>query len=687
MYCALHRIALGLIPGYVFVLAASCPAAEIPVPYEPVRVETMAPGSVGQAVSVWGRTYRFERGPLPWEILSQGVPLLASAPEIKVSTLQGPISLDWTEAAIEKARPEQVVLGSQASGRDLRITSRTTIEYDGMILVDLEIAAEPDTLNGFFYEFSVPNSVARYYTHHLPYDPKTRKREKDKLLQVAGLIPPQLSITFVPTFSIGNRTVGIEWWSESNANWSSGGTPLQLRREAEITTLRIEPIASRVSNGSRWAHRFALFPAPMREAPDWRSTRFTFSSHARRLNRRIGTRYVLIAFVPHFDSVWHGLPMSRKSARQRKIRKDLRRDDVAYLPYAKLAVAPSLHPMTLDHIDSWPATGRLYKYGPAAELEMNRARGWKEGTPYTYAVCLGRADYIQWILEEGLKTFREEETDGLYYDLAAIAEPCQRSPRIHDKMSQQEWNYFAVRDFFKRLYTEMKRERPESILAIHTPGQPKALAAWADYTFVGEALNLEFRDGRKWKPVRDDPLLYVPDYIGLPRGFLEALIWPFFGGATSLLPQVHHAADPRDPTRTRRYTREFFSVALVEDMPTWLANTDNETRLGLLQAIDRFGGFRNVSVEPYWSNQDRIKRDPKLRITAYLRDGRALLIVSNWEDEEVRSRIELNQELLSLEGARRVRDGERWSRRGLPFKDGAFDVVVPPRDLRILIVD
>jgi hypothetical protein len=661
----------------------------------PLRIETQARG--GDAVLealVWGRRYRFERGPLPQAIESQGTPLFVEAPRFVVRLGGQEHELRWTAPKLENAAPARADLSSEARLGEFFVEARTRIEYDGMLRVDLILSSKrPQSVEGFAYELSLPASVARHFNHHVPYDYASLRIDKQRLLESAGFFPEVARrFDFVPTLFVGNRRVGIEWWSESNLGWSapSGHRPLELRPGKTAVRFRVEPLAAPLSLSpeSSWTHTFALFPTPMREPPPgWRSTRFTPGSQARRYDRSIGTRFVWIAFPGHFDARWHGLPASRKSKEQRALRERLQADQVSYVPYAKLTAVPSLHPKALENAELWSATQRLFTGPGGGQRKFLEARGWKPGSVYGYAACIGRMDYLDWMLEESLATFRSERLGGLYYDWGAIHEPCRRDPRIRNPKREQVWHYFNLREFYKRLFAVIKAENPEAVIAIHTQGQPRALAAFVDYVFVGEALNVLFRGGRSFAEIRRHPELYEPDYFALPPGFLDAQLWPRVGGVSALLPEVHHARNPEYPGREREFTRAFFAITLVNDSKVWLTNTDPRERIAIFRAIDRFGGFSGSVVHPWWENSARIQRDPRLRVTAHVKPGRVLLIASNWSEEPLDSEIRLDPEALELHGIDRVRDAEFPGKRGLELTDEAFRTRIPPRDFRLFLLD
>jgi hypothetical protein len=395
---------------------------------------------------------------------------------------------------------------------------------------------------------------------------------------------------------------------------------------------------------------------------------------------------VWIAFPGHFDTRWHGLPESVPSGKQRTLRARLEKDGISYIPYGKLTAAPSLHPRVLENVETWSATDRLFTGTAAAQREFLEERGWRPRQVFGYAACMARMDYVDWMLEQSLTAFRKEELDGLYFDWGAINEPCRRDPRVEDYRTDQVFNYFNVRDFYKRLYREVKAVDPNALIAIHTQGQPRALAAHVDYAFMGEALNVLFRGNRSFKQIRRNPRVYDPDYFAIPMDFLNAQSLPTIGGVATLLPEVKHGLVKGDARRGIRLTRAFYAIFLVNDSPVWLTNTDPKVQVSIFRAVDRFGGLAKVEVFPWWSNGSLLRRDEGLRVTAYLRDGRALLILANWSEEALHSEVEIDREALGLLAADSAFDAET-SRRVELTDGGKISVDVPGRDFRLLILE
>ncbi|MHA7838406.1 MAG: hypothetical protein ACX98W_13205 [bacterium] len=612
--------------------------------------------------------------------------------------------MTFDEAAITRRQPDRVELTWTGRAGSLAVTARTTIEYDGMVRIELQSSEDSDvSIDRFAYVFELSSPLFEWFNHHVPYDYAALNVDKKALLESAGPIASGESrFEFSPTLFLGGREVGIEWWWESNVQWTRqpGDTPLRIRRGNSITSLMIEPISERrkIDPAHPFTHEFALFPTPLRPAPErWRSTRFISYQAARQFRSDLDLRFYWIAFPKHFSALYHGLPNSRRDKDQIDLREKLASLRVGYIPYAKLTAVPSAHPRALARTKDWAANDQLFMVPPPNERRIiQRTTDWKPGQSFGYAVCAESTEYLDWIRTESVRAYREERLDGLYYDFGSISRMCERasdapgdSPTEAGRTKPEFWHYFNLREFYKDLDREMAQIDPDGILTIHTHGQPRALSAWADFTFIGEALNVEFRKGRRFPEIANRPDLYTPDYLALPEGWMDALTFPRVGGITSWLPQLGYAKDDENPERLERYQRAFFAWLLVNDAHAWLGNGDFPAMVEIMRAIDRFGSLDAATVLPWWRNQQLIQHDSRLKVTAYVRDrDNLLLVISNLGSKMITSHLQLATGLVGNRHSLSVSDLEKPRNRKMGIaEERAFQVSVPARNFRLIQVE
>lgn len=104
----------------------------VPEPWTPVLLQ-------GRSVSVWGRQYRFDRGPVPNSAISQGRELLASPCEIVLDP--SPKSWKLIRSYAEGAGPTAAVFEWESVGSDVIYHARTEVGFDGAIRVDVTVPA------------------------------------------------------------------------------------------------------------------------------------------------------------------------------------------------------------------------------------------------------------------------------------------------------------------------------------------------------------------------------------------------------------------------------------------------------------------------------------------------------------------------------------------------------------------
>jgi hypothetical protein len=670
--------------------ASSPPQTVISVPPGFEALELIRGPEKSAEIRTWGRRYLFRQGPLPTEIYTLESSLFSESPKLQIALNGRPVEIMWEPIEVVEASARQVVLGCLGRLENSIVEAKTTIAFDGMVHIALVLRADrPLRVDTFAYEFRFPASVARHFNHHLDYDYSTMRVKRGELLETAGLVPKKpIELRFVPSFSIGNREIGFEWWGDSDRDWKTPkktGKPIRLSRQGETVALSIAPISLPydLDAGAVWQHEFAIFALPMRRVPDRvHSNRFLPPKEASRYRSSDWLRFYAILFPGQFSARWHGLPEAIDDPAQRRLRKRLENDGIGYIPYAKLTAAPSLHPKVMAMAKQWSATGKMFTGPAGGEKKFMSTRGWKPGSAFSYAVCMRDGEYLDWMLDEVLSALRDESLNGLYFDWGSIMEPCRRPA----DGSLSGWGYFKLREFYLRLYEAVKSSRPDVLLTIHTHGQPRALGAYVDYVFVGEALNVPFRGSSSLKAIRKNPGDYKPHYMDLPEGFLEAQVFPRIGGTTGLLPEVHFARDKAKPEREVSLTRELFAETILNGIPVWQTNCDVETRIAIMKALDQFGNLDDATMYPWWIDPLSVENVSGVRATSYSAGGTGLFIVSNRNSAPVRALLRPNLVELGINEESLVYDPEvPESAARVIAKDG-IPVEIPAHDFRLLLI-
>ena len=179
----------------------------VPAPWTPLVVE-------GSAVKPWGRVYRFERSLLPTEVVTREASVLAAPIAIRGRIAGKPIVWNGESHQFAASTPTAVSLTGSSTADGLVLTGKTTIEYDGMIRVDLSVAAQGEqvTVEELLLEMPIRLEHARYL-YHFPGQWGS--------VANSGFLPAEgWAHGFKPFVWLGDEDRGLAWFCESDENWA-----------------------------------------------------------------------------------------------------------------------------------------------------------------------------------------------------------------------------------------------------------------------------------------------------------------------------------------------------------------------------------------------------------------------------------------------------------------------------------
>lgn len=408
----------------------------IPEPWTPLVV---AKNGSATTISCWGREFVFSGSPLPSQIKSQGVDLLAS-PAVIIGT-KGGTPTEWkaSDFKIETVSPAKVTFQGNASIGGANFLVKGRIEYDGMLWLDLEGDLSKTDFDQLSFLLPMRKEMATYRLVPGGMDCVVRNKEPWK----SGLIH---SIWF------GNERVGISWFAESDKSWKTTKTEsrFELGQTGETINFRVNLVSGGTAD-AKGRFAFGLEPTPMRPmSNNWRREALNSWN----------------AWLTPWQQRYHGYPMlppgeagEKAGEIMRKRAEMARRNGGRGIPYVHSSMlagaAPEFSyfgqewrnptnftPAVATNEAAFPEKG-LYGACPAAE-------GWNDFTVFN------SRDYL-------VKT----DMDGIYHDYGA---PSVCANPLHG--CDGGMPMLAYRDLHKRLYTmqrELASERGrQSWYMIHT---------------------------------------------------------------------------------------------------------------------------------------------------------------------------------------------------------------------------
>lgn|GEM_PF-4924032 len=184
----------------------------VPTLFTPVIVSKTTSGAAN--VSMWGRTYTFDKSLFPTQIKSAGQKMLLS-PLRLVGDINGK-SLSQTKAEVKMVEKssDRAVLAAVTRTNGITINTKTRVEFDGMYLTTITLT--PDK----------PDAAINALKLEMPFNKKAATLMHWNNCTIsgpgwAGETPAKWSGPYHPILWLGNEKAGLCWFAESINGWSN----------------------------------------------------------------------------------------------------------------------------------------------------------------------------------------------------------------------------------------------------------------------------------------------------------------------------------------------------------------------------------------------------------------------------------------------------------------------------------
>ncbi len=601
-------------------------------------------------VSCWGREYTLADGGLPAQMTSAGEELLAGP--VLVRAKSGDTEVVWTGGErrdlLSDARTRLTVNGEMTGtvgDAAARLTVESWTEYDGLMYLTLSVpeggALPVDTLS-----IEIPVDIDRaMYRHRWA---RTYEGVTGNLPEGEGVVD---SSGFLPYYWLGDNDRGLFWFCESDQYWPNGraANAVEIERQGDRIVLRLNILAPGQTLPEGWRFSFGLQATPVKPIPaDWRKWR---------MRPGLNGNVEIIWPRPDADSMrYFGYPQASDPDLYQKRIDGMHENGIAAVPYLCLTYLSVGCPEWALFESRWCMGGTV--------LPSDVAQ-YGDGFAMVSPLGEGFADFIiartrQFVDRYGI--------DGLYHD---NTHP-YASKRIGTGVGyERDGGFFAThpilayRDLYRRAYAFMKDLPRETFTMAH-------MSARITIPILG--FDESYLDGEHFRGRVQDCYL---DVVSLDTFRAE-----FMGRQWGIMPYFLPEFQPPYNTQAEP-ARGLMALLMMHDIAPWPLRCNIGEINRALAALDEFGYVHAQFVGYFDDPAPATISVPDLHASAYLKDGRALLIVANPGREPQAGTVTVNPAALGLGevSARSWPEGE-----ALGLTGNAFEVSLEGLDWRMVLL-
>ena len=574
---------------------------------------------------VWGRTIQTGEAGLPAQITALGRDVLAAPAYLRAQTAEGVApKLAAQTSTLVSAQPHRVVTSDGATLGDLAITSRVSVEFDGMMKIEMRLEPLRATrLRKLQMVVPLRPEIAAYL--HASGE-GIRSGYNARFLDIAkrGRLwdstqvdsQPMKKGSFIPFIWLGDARGGLSWFADSDKGWAPDDqTPaIEVRRDGEKSVdLVFNLVSSDTLIDAPRTLTFAFQATPIKPLQDgWRMapwwTGDTFQDFAGVQAKGGNLIFTSIPF-----------PLDAEKSRQLVAQHHQKNSEFIFgtgkypapaVPYFEhIRIGEKFVPEMAYFGDEWKTnvSEGLY-YGPSLQ------------------------DFMVDNLSRWVKS---SDIDGFYLDnvnpIADATLEAGRGYKLPDGRVQPEYAIFETRRYLLRLRAAFAEQGKTGNLVLHLTNN--FVGPWvgaADIVLDGEmnviypAMNQDFMDVWNKERLRLD----VPAQWGSAVNFLQEYQGDW------------------DNARLAKAMRSYSGALIAHDV---LASSNaNGLNQPLWIGRDRFGiEASDVQFAGYWQPNGVQSRAPGVTVSVWKRPGKVLLAVVNW-GEATDAQIELNAKTLGL---------------------------------------
>ena len=542
-------------------------------------------------------------------------------------------SIDFKEVTATHA----IITNNIKINSDIDVTITSRLEYDGVVMADINVVSTGDTKVDGINLVSIvnknKNSIAMSY--------KTKGIRKQKHRNDILKIP--YAGEFLNVVSISNGMNSFWWFADNAKGWIWNSRDVTSVDEVDNTyVLKQKIIGSSYVLPKEYKVNFNYLVTPVKEIDtSFRSKRIMWGMPSQQQKEIKSTYKIWWTNAFAYDAFpYTEYPGNTKSALTKQdlkaykgrsnnrqlILKDRLNWGVSWIPYFSAHVLSELDPVLTRYKNQWQLIPKKTFKDGLHPYSNNYDK------PVLSHNAKGYSDYVLWRISDEIDNLG---MDGIYLDHG----PPHDSKNLlnggwYDSNGklQPSLDILALRSFLKRLKTLFyTKNKPGYVFVHHSNREIIPAYTFAFGTIDGEQYRRSLKNGDYLKILSVDEFRarFSNQQYGIINYWLP-VEWT-----------NHKKGDGWINSEAQKMAyRKSMALALLHDVPVWPQGVHLQEQKKVLNVIDNFG-IENSVFSGYWSDDTGLKcEQDNILISEYISQDASLFVVTNISDDLLEANLE-----------------------------------------------
>lgn len=563
----------------------------------PFIAQKSVSGNNNVSVSMWGRTYTWEKSLFPSQIMSQNEPLLSQMVALEIDGK----AVVADSVKLLNAKDHRSELKTTSNSSLCAVDCSSWIEYDGVNYNKVKLKANKK-LDNVKLKITMPALQAKFL--HTALDNFWGAKITDTILP-----DYYQEIGYFPFIWMGEHEKGLSFFTETRSTWEKGKDVMTVKSDGKNSILEIF-LAREIPAGDTFEFEFGLLASPVKPLPEnYPLNTFGYYHNApmNRNGRRPTADIMLSAFYSAKSEAggWFcDLPNEKESRNRGEMLASvdlIHKTGGRSVAYSLARLVSEEYPEISAYLEEWKCT-------PGNSLDYSR-----DGKKFLMPTCCLNSSFSAfnaWKVRDLIKRIKME---GIYFDGSKNGFCSNKNHGCGD----QRMTTLAMREFYRRIIlVQLDAGIKDPIIVLHNTDSVQLPAfTFGTHLYNGEHIRQSsstiLHDG---KDILDtyDVSMFASELSSLPFGLTNSVYHP----SDRLL--VKYGGDPNeDPELYKfRVTKPVLAGTLVHNTIPGLARCHFGIFDKVVRIYDKFD-VPKAQFIGYWKKPAKVINGKDIFVSVY----------------------------------------------------------------------